>query len=220
MRGARHRVFHVVHVGHEHTRNAIIRLPPGSDRNAQARQRGQPMTFRPHRPHLGFRLDHQEQIPVQKRGFRPCSHGPRHGFRDRDFRERAGRGIKRDRRVPDAGRHGPRGTFKTEAAALGGRQPGEDKGRGHRRMPAKINFPVRGEPAQPPGIAVAHRKRRFRESVLAGDGLHERFRWPGPGQADGRRIAAEKPVGEDIDDILRERHGRLRKAMTHGGDAA
>src|SRR6478672_2384477 len=103
-----------------------------------------------------------------------------------------------------------------------------------RRVAAEVRLDLRREPAQRPvGLAaVAERmgERRVREIHLRGHLLHPRFVGPRVGiveQADGSGVAAERPVGERIDDpdphgptLGPCRSGNIEELRHHGaGDA-
>ena len=132
------------------------------------------------------------------------------------FREAVGRGDRGGRRGGEVERDRPvvGGMGDEDAAAareadcarraavavhrVGGRE---------RRVAAQVRLDLRREPAQRPvGLAtVAQRmgERRIREMHLRGHLLHPRFVGPLVGvveQADRRGVAAERPVGERIDD--------------------
>ena len=83
----------------------------------------------------------------------------------------------------------------------------EHVGAGQGRMAAESDLDRRREPAEVEAVVVLHEERRLGEVHLAGDALHPAFVACGGQEADRRRVARERRVGERIDLRDPEPHG-------------
>ena len=82
-------------------------------------------------------------------------------------------------------------------------------------MAAEIDFDLRREPAQPPMGALRRKEGRLGQVVLFRDGLQQRIPGPLLQQADGGRIAGERPVRKGVHLVERYSHGAATIAAAH-----
>ena len=85
--------------------------------------------------------------------------------------------------------------------------------RRQRRVAAQVDLRRRREPAQAERVALRVEERRLREVVLGGDVLHQRLGDRRLQRADGGGVTRERPIGERVDLVERQR-GHAAKAST------
>src|SRR5207247_6122401 len=83
----------------------------------------------------------------------------------------------------------------------------DDPGGGHGRVPAQVHLACRREPAKVVPLRGGYEEGGLREVVLRGDRLERGDVEPRLERADGRGVAGEGPIREDID---------LEEAKFHG----
>lgn len=89
-----------------------------------------------------------------------------------------------------------------------------NEGGRERRVSAQLDLALRREPADRAGVSLANEKRGLRQTVLGGDRPLQILGKPFIERNDARRIAAEQTVGEGVDMVIVQAHGKLSLSLT------